>query len=161
MVAAVCFAKAPPLLGQVFFLIYEGVSRRPEARRCPRPIWGGGACGHCTRPRGATPFGPPAPPRGHLLCNDLLSINIDVVFFPEFISCKNSQGRDFAKNSVKINSFIQIWKDLGANYEAKFLEKWMHFGCIITLQMIDTFRLSIFLKMQSLPFNKYTSTSIH
>ena len=40
MMAAVCFAKAPPLLGQAFFLIYEGVRRRPEARRCPRPIWG-------------------------------------------------------------------------------------------------------------------------
>ena len=41
VVAAVCFAKAPLSLGQVFFLIYEGIRRRPEARRCPRPIlWG-------------------------------------------------------------------------------------------------------------------------
>ena len=41
MMAVVCFAKAPLLLGQVFFLIYEGVHRRPEARRCPRPKLGG------------------------------------------------------------------------------------------------------------------------
>ena len=71
MVAAVCFAKAPPLLGQVFFLIYEGIRRRPEARRCPRPILGGptrlqyqAAWGH--------PFGPPSPPRVHLLPKVLL-----------------------------------------------------------------------------------------
>ena len=38
MVAVVCFVKAPLLLGQVFFIIYEDVSQRPEARRCPRPI---------------------------------------------------------------------------------------------------------------------------
>ena len=43
MVAVVCFVKAPLLLGKVFSLIYEGIRRRPEARRCPRPIWGGGA----------------------------------------------------------------------------------------------------------------------
>ena len=36
MVVAVCFVKAPPLLGQVFFLIYEGVRLRPKARQCPR-----------------------------------------------------------------------------------------------------------------------------
>ena len=41
MVAAVCFVKAPLLLGQVFFPIYEGVSLRPEARRCLRPNLGG------------------------------------------------------------------------------------------------------------------------
>ena len=62
--AAVCFAKAPLLLGQAFFLVYEGVRRRPEARRCPRPIWGG-PCGQVQVPRGATPFGPPTPPRVH------------------------------------------------------------------------------------------------
>ena len=33
--------KAPLPLGQVFLLIYEGVYRRPEARRCPRPNLGG------------------------------------------------------------------------------------------------------------------------
>ena len=71
VVAAVYFAKAPLLLGQVFFLIYEGIRRRTEARRCPRPIWGGPR-GHSTRPRGAIPFGPPAPPRVHLLSNELL-----------------------------------------------------------------------------------------
>ena len=38
VVAALCFAKAPLLLGQAFFRIYEGVRRRPKARRCPRPI---------------------------------------------------------------------------------------------------------------------------
>ena len=51
------------------------------------------------------------------------SINIDVVFFPDFISCKNRQERDFAKNSVRISSFMQVWKDLGANCGAKCLEK--------------------------------------
>ena len=51
------------------------------------------------------------------------SRNIDVVFFPDFISYKNSQKRDFAKNSVRFSSFIQIWEDSGANYEAKCLEK--------------------------------------
>ena len=51
------------------------------------------------------------------------SIKNDVVFFPEFIYCKNSQGRDFAKNSVRNSSFIQVWKDLGANCEAKCLKK--------------------------------------
>ena len=71
VVAAVCFAKAPSLLGQAFFLIYEGVRRRPEARRCLRPIWGG-ARGQVHGPRGATPFGTPAPSCVHLLSNLLL-----------------------------------------------------------------------------------------
>ena len=51
------------------------------------------------------------------------SIKIDVVIFPDFISCRNSQKRDFAKNSVRFSSSIQIWEDSGANYEAKCLEK--------------------------------------
>ena len=51
------------------------------------------------------------------------SLNIDVVFFPDLISCKNSQKGDFAKNSVRFNRFIQIWEDSGTNYEAKCLEK--------------------------------------
>ena len=51
------------------------------------------------------------------------SIKNDVVFFSDFISCKNSQKRDFAKNSVRFSSFIQIWEDSGANHEAKCLEK--------------------------------------
>ena len=51
------------------------------------------------------------------------SINIDVVFFPDLISCKNNQKGDFAKNSVRFSRFIQIWEDSGANYEAKCLEK--------------------------------------
>ena len=33
--------SSPPPLGQVFFLIYEGIRRRPEARRCLRPNLGG------------------------------------------------------------------------------------------------------------------------
>ena len=71
VVAVVCFAKAPPLLGQVFFLIYEDVSRRPEARRCPRPVLGGP-----TRPQYQAawgyPFWPSGTPRVHLLSNELL-----------------------------------------------------------------------------------------
>jgi hypothetical protein len=51
------------------------------------------------------------------------SIKTDVVFFSDLISCKNNQKRDFAKNSVRFSSFIQIWEDSGANYEAKCLEK--------------------------------------
>ena len=51
------------------------------------------------------------------------SIKNDVVFFPDLISCKNNQKGDFAKNSVRFSSFIQIWEDSGANYEAKCLEK--------------------------------------
>ena len=47
------------------------------------------------------------------------SIKIDVVFFSDLISGKNNQKRDFAKNSVRFSSFIQIWEDSGANYEAK------------------------------------------
>jgi hypothetical protein len=52
-----------------------------------------------------------------------LHVKIDVVFFPDLISCKNSQKQDFAKNSVRFCSFIQIWDDFGGNYEAKYLEK--------------------------------------
>ena len=63
MVAAVCFVKAPSLLGQVFFLIYEGVHRRPEARRCPRPIWGG-----ATRPQYQATWGHPIWPSATPLC---------------------------------------------------------------------------------------------
>jgi hypothetical protein len=51
------------------------------------------------------------------------SIKIDVVFFSDLVSCKNNQKRDCAKNSVRFSSFIQIWEDSGANYEAKCLEK--------------------------------------
>ena len=51
------------------------------------------------------------------------SIKNDVVFFSDLISCKNNQKRDYAKNSVRFSSFIQIWEDSGANYEAKCLEK--------------------------------------
>ena len=81
MVAAVCFAKDPLLLGQVFFLIYEGVSRRPEARRCPRPIWGA----HAATVPGRV--GPPHLALRHPLVSifcptSFFSINIDVVFFP-------------------------------------------------------------------------------
>ena len=130
MAAAVCFTKAPLLLGKAFFLVYEGVRRRPEVRRCSMPIWGGP-----TRPGTgavwATSFGPPAPPRVHpFVQRASFPEKVTWYFFPDFISCKNSQRRDFAKNSVRISSFIQIWKDPGANYEAKWLEKWMHFGCI-------------------------------
>ena len=46
------------------------------------------------------------------------SIKTDVVFFPDLISCKNNQKRDFAKNSARFNSYIQIWEDSGTNYEA-------------------------------------------
>ena len=63
MVAEVYFAKAPLLLGQVFFLIYEGVSRRPEARRCPRPKLGGP-----TRPQYQVAWGYPFWPSGTPSC---------------------------------------------------------------------------------------------
>ena len=59
-----------------------------------------------------------------ILCSlSSFSIKNDVVFFSDLISCKNKQKRDFAKNSVRFSSFIQIWEDSGANYEAKCLEK--------------------------------------
>ena len=51
--AALCFAKAPPPLGQPLFRIYEGV--RESRRR-------GGARGGIW-PRGPHPNGPRAPPR--------------------------------------------------------------------------------------------------
>ena len=35
------------------------------------------------------------------------SIKTDVVFFPDLISCKINQKRDFDKNSVRFSSFIQ------------------------------------------------------
>ena len=44
------------------------------------------------------------------------SIKTDVVFFSNLISCKNNQKRDFAKDSVRFSSIIQIWEDSGANY---------------------------------------------
>src|SRR5664279_6306727 len=72
--------------------------------------------------------GPPLFLLGHFLVSifcmkSFFSIKIDVVFFPDLISCKNNQKRDLAKNSVRFSSFIQIWEDSGANYEAKLLEK--------------------------------------
>ena len=152
-----CFAKAPLLLGQVFFLIYEGVRRRPEARRCPRPILGGG---HAATVPGRV--GPPLLALRHPLVSIFcpkcfFSIKNDVVFFLDFISCKNSQGRDFAKNSVRISSFIQIWKDLGANYEAKCLEKWMHFGCISIIMQSSCMHFTCI----SIPkLNLYSSSSM-
>ena len=69
------------------------------------------------------------------------SMKNDVVFFPDFISCKNSQGRDFAKNSIRNSSFIQIWKDPGANYDAKCLEKWMYLVCISSPKLSSLFVL--------------------
>jgi hypothetical protein len=45
------------------------------------------------------------------------------IYFPDFISYKNSKKRDFAKNSVRFCSFIQVWDDSEAKYEAKLLEK--------------------------------------
>ena len=106
--AAVCFVKAPPLLGQAVFLIYEGVRRRPETRRCQRPI-GGGARGHSTRTRGATPFGPPAPSRVHLFVHGAsFPEKMAWYFSPILFHAKNSQRRDFAKNSVRISSFYQM-----------------------------------------------------
>ena len=49
----------------------------------------------------------------------LFSIKNDVVFFPDLISYKNNQKRDFPKNSIRFSSFIQIWEDSRANYQAK------------------------------------------
>ena len=104
VVAAVCFAKAPLPLGQVFFLIYEGVRRRPEARRFPRPIWGGP-----TRLQYQAAWPPllalrhPSFPPFCSTC--FLSRKSDVVFFPDFSSCKNSQRRDFAKKQRQKQQF--------------------------------------------------------
>jgi hypothetical protein len=69
-------------------------------------------------------MGPPLFLLGHFLVSifctkSFFSIKIDVVYFSDLISCKNNQKRDFAKNSVRFSSFIQIWEDSGANYEAK------------------------------------------
>ena len=138
------FRESSSLLGQVFFLLYEGIRRRPEARRCPRPILGGP-----TRPGTGAAWGHPFWPSDTPSCPSFcamcfFSIKSDVVFFPDFISCKNSQWRDFAKNSVRISSFIQIWEDLGANYEAKCLEKSMHFGCISSPKLSLLFVLKQF-----------------
>jgi hypothetical protein len=36
--------------------------------------------------------------------------------FSRFYFLQNSQKRDFAKNSVRFYSFIQVWDDLGAKY---------------------------------------------
>ena len=65
---------------------------------------------------------------GHFLVSifrsmSFFSIKNDVVCFLDLISYKNNQKRDFAKNNVRFSSFIQIWEDSGANYEAKWLEK--------------------------------------
>ena len=65
---------------------------------------------------------------GHFLVSifrsmSFFSIKNDVVFFPDLISGKNNQKRDFSKNNVRFSSFNQIWEDSGANYEAKRLEK--------------------------------------
>ena len=52
-----------------------------------------------------------------ILCTlSSFSIKNDVVFFLDLVSCKNNQKGDFAKNSVRFSSFIQIWEDSGANY---------------------------------------------
>jgi hypothetical protein len=61
--AAVCFAKAPLLLGQALFRIYEGVRRRPKARRRPRPIWAGP-----TRPGTGATWDPPIWPSSASSC---------------------------------------------------------------------------------------------
>ena len=81
---------------------------------------------HVARYRGR--MGPPLLALVHPLVSILcmlssFSIKNHVVFFPDFISCENSQKEDFAKNSVRFSSFIQIWEDSGANYETKCLEK--------------------------------------
>jgi hypothetical protein len=120
--AALYFANSLLLLGHPLFYIYEGVHeswRRGGARvpneQAPRGqgIWSRGPC----------PFGPRAllhvPPMLRLLLHMKTLRSI----FPGFISCKNSQKRYFAKNSVRFYSFIQVWDDSGANYEAKYLEK--------------------------------------
>jgi hypothetical protein len=119
--AAICFANSLPHIGHPLFDIYEGVHEswgQGDAwgpnKQAPRSqgIW----------PRGPCPFGPRALPCVPPLLR-LLHMKSCVVFFPDFISCKNFQKRDFAKNSVRFCSFIQVWDDSGANYEAKYLEK--------------------------------------
>ena len=134
--SGVFLESSSPPRASIFFLIYEGVRRRPEARRCPRPIWGA----HAATVPGRV--GPPLLALRHPLVSIFcptcfFSIKSDVVFFHDFIFCKNSQGRDFAKNSVRNSSFIQMGKDPRAIYVAKCLEKWMHFGCISCLFKSD------------------------
>ena len=121
--AAVCFANSPPFLGQRFFLVYEGVRRRPETRRCPGANWSGP-----TRPGTGAAWAPLFWASGTLSCLSFgpacsFSRKNGVVFFPDLISCRNRQKRDFAKNSVRFSSFIQVWDDSGVNYEANCLEK--------------------------------------
>ena len=71
VVAALCFAKAPLLLGQPLFRIYEGVreSRRRGGARGPRWV---GPRSQGIWPRGAHSFGPRTLPRVHLLHDALL-----------------------------------------------------------------------------------------
>ena len=53
VVVAVCFAKAPLLLGHTLFRIYEGVRENPKERRRPRLHLGGP-----TRPNDLAAWGP-------------------------------------------------------------------------------------------------------
>ena len=108
----------------------------------PEAHFGGGGTGLQYQAAWGHPFWPsgtPSCPSFFPKC--FFSIKSDMIFFPDFISCKNSQGRDFPINNVRISSFIQIWKDPGANYEAKCLEKWMHFGCISSPKLSSLFVL--------------------
>ena len=114
--------NSPPLRAPTFSYIWGG-TRKAEGEAAPEaPVrWAHVA-------QGSGRVGPTLLGLVRLLesvfCTmSFFSIKNDVVFFPDLFFCKNNQKRDFAKNSVRFSSFIQIWEDSGANYEAKCLEK--------------------------------------
>jgi hypothetical protein len=121
--AVLCFANSLNILGHPLFDIYERVRkswRRGGARGPNKQA----PYGEGIWPHGPCPFGPWTPPRVPPMLRHLLRMkNWRSIFFPNFISCKNNQKWDSAKNNVRFYSFIQVWDDSGAKYEAKYLEK--------------------------------------
>ena len=98
-------SSSPPRVS-VFSHIYRHMSKT-GGETVPEAHLGGHAARYMGR------VGPPLLAFRHPLVSIFcpscfFSIKSDVVFFPDFISCKNSQRRDFAKNNVRISSFIQI-----------------------------------------------------
>ena len=81
------------------FLIYVGVRRRPKARRCPRPIWGGptwpgtgAAWGHL--------FWPSDTPSCPSFCPTcFFSRKSDVVFSPILFYAKIARGETLLKTA--------------------------------------------------------------
>lgn len=111
-----------PSGARVFSRIWRGTSKTGD-----ETVSGGQLeWAHVARYRGRV--GPLFWASGTLLCLSFgpacsFSRKNGVVFFLDLISCRNRQKRDFAKNSVRFSSFIQVWDDSRVNYEAKCLEK--------------------------------------